>query len=123
VSALVRDTPAFGGSERVGINLRQKDLRGQDLRGQDFDRAQMAGVHLEGSDLTDARMICADLTGAHLDGAKLVRAKLRRATLIDSEWTTATDWPPAVGELVRNGSDEVKPGVYRVTQRFKIPAT
>ena len=117
VSALLRDTPAFGGRRRV-----PKDLSGQDLRGEDFRGQDLTDAHLEKADLTRADLKNADLTGAFLDGTSFDQARLERVKLARAQWTNATAWPPSIGEAIRTGSEEVAPGHYRVTEDFRVPS-
>ena len=123
VSALLRDTPAFGGSRKVPKDLSGKDLRGEDLSGQDLHHASLADAHLERADLTGAGLENADLTGAFLDGARFEEARLARAKFARSQWSDTTAWPPSVGEAIRIGSEQVAPGRYRVIEDFRIPSS
>ena len=122
VSALVRVTPAFGGTRKVPKDLSGKDLRGKDLRGRDLDRARLADAHLEKADLTGAGLENADLTGAFLDGARFQEARLSQAKFARSQWSDTTAWPPSVGQAIRDSSEQVAPGRYRVTEDFRVPS-
>ena len=61
----------------------------------------------------------ADLYGANLVEADLTNADLRDANLHDADlaqllWSSGTLWPEAKASLMRDRSEELRPGVWRV---------
>jgi Pentapeptide repeats (8 copies) len=105
--------------------LAAKDLSGADLAGARLHHADLRRANLTGADLNGATLILANLSGADLAGAKLDAADLSGADLYEANlyeanltgtlWSGSTRWPTAVAQVMRARSEEVQPGVWRVT--------
>ena len=67
-------------------------------------RADLFRADLRGADLTDADLTDADLRAARLTGANLVEVL----------WSGRTLWPEEMASLMRDRSEELRPGVWRV---------
>jgi len=98
----------------VGADLYDANLANADLRDAILTRA-----NLTGADLRDAILTRADLYGANLVGADLTNADLRDANLHDADlaqvlWSSGTLWPEVKASLMRDRSEELRPGVWRV---------
>ena len=92
---------------------------GADLYGANLANADLACADLAGADLTRADLYGADLYGANLVGADLTNADLRDANLHDAGlaqvlWSCGTLWPEVEASLMRDRSEELRPGVWRV---------
>jgi uncharacterized protein YjbI with pentapeptide repeats len=103
----------------AGARLAAADLTNADLTRANLTRADLTNAHLTGAWLADTFLADADLTGADLtradlSDARLAKARLARATLDAALWTERTTWPDDIADRIRQGSDEIRPGIYRV---------
>ena len=119
---LRREDPCSSSQHRVGVadgNPSNADPRSVDLRGAVLSGADLSQVDLHGADLSGAILRGADLTGADLTSANLTNAILYEADLSDAGlvgvlWSATTRWPKDVMTAMKERSDEVRPGVWRV---------
>ncbi|MGW7240624.1 pentapeptide repeat-containing protein [Streptomyces sp. NPDC054804] len=74
------------------------------MSGADLRDATLSGADLRDADLRDATLISADLSTANLSGAITVGAR----------WSLDTEWPAELYEGIRNRSDEIEPGIFRI---------
>jgi hypothetical protein len=102
-------------ADLAGADLRGADLRGADLRGADLRGADLRGAILTGAILTDAVLVEANLTGAYLRATNLRGAILTGADLAQVLWSSGTLWPTDMASLIRDRSEELRPGIWRVT--------
>jgi uncharacterized protein YjbI with pentapeptide repeats len=103
----------------TGADLHDAILTCTDLVGANLACADLQNADLTRTDLHDANLACADLhdanlTRADLCGANLLGANLHDANLAQVLWSSRTLWPEAKASLMRNGSEELRPGVWRV---------
>src|SRR5580704_10695634 len=127
------------GADLHGANLTNADLARADLAGADLTRAILVGADLARADLTRAILVGAILYGANLYSANLIRANLYDANLAGANlnhavltranltaadldhanlaqmlWSSGTLWPEDKASLMRERSEELRPGVWRV---------
>ena len=107
------------GANLYGANLVRANLYGANLAHADLRHAILIRANLTNADLRDAILIRADLYGANLIGADLTNADLRDASLHDADlaqvlWSSGTLWPEVKASLMRDRSEELRPGVWRV---------
>ena len=115
------------------ICIRDGDLRAANLRESRLDEANLSGVDLHGADLRRAGLRWADLSGADLThalldgadlcGANLAAALVTEASLAGARWSTQTRWSNGQETTVREQSDEISPGVFRVRGAAPSPTT
>ncbi len=88
-------------------------------REDDHYRANFCGADLAGMDLHDANLTEADLRGADLRGADLSGAYLSGTRLAGAVWSADPDgtrWPDGPAQAIRARSQEIAPGIWRVTR-------
>jgi uncharacterized protein YjbI with pentapeptide repeats len=119
------------GADLRGANLTKANLTGADLRGANLTEANLIGADLRGASMLLARLTRADLRGADLRGADLRYASLiglrdwaampvdlREAALTDILngvlWSDTTRWPWGTANTMRQLSEELRPGEWRV---------
>jgi uncharacterized protein YjbI with pentapeptide repeats len=129
------------GAKLNGANLFGADLTGAKLTGTELSDAELPGARmtgadltdadLTGADLTDADLTRADLTRANLGGAYMTRARLGGARLFDADltgadlgdadltevlWSGETLWPENMASPMRDRSEKLRPGIWRVVR-------
>lgn len=128
------------GADLRGANLRGANLNGANLNGAYLRDATLADAglieaHLNSADLTgatlaDAELCDADLTGAYLTAAHLTATRFHSTNLTDADlsrafglevrwlagarWSRGTMWPEYLRDRIREGSEEIGAGTYRV---------
>jgi uncharacterized protein YjbI with pentapeptide repeats len=117
------------GAVLTGADLSEANLTGAHLPAANLVRADLCRVILTSAVLTDVVLVEANLTGAHLRGtnlrsailagANLAGADLADAILTDADlarvlWSSGTSWPANMASLMRNRSEELRPGIWRV---------
>ena len=107
------------GANLYGANLVRANLYDANLANADLREAILTRANLTGADLRDAILTRADLYGTKLVGADLTNADLRDANLHDADlaqvlWSSGTFWPEVKASLMRDRSEELRPGVWRV---------
>ncbi|MGB6577127.1 MAG: pentapeptide repeat-containing protein [Streptosporangiaceae bacterium] len=102
------------GATLVRANLYDANLTNADLRGAILTRAILTGADLHHAILTRADLYGADLVGADLTHADLREANLHDAALAQVLWSSGTLWPEVKAPLMRDRSEELRPGVWRV---------
>jgi Pentapeptide repeats (8 copies) len=104
----------LSGADLSQVDLHGADLSGAILRDADLTGADLSYVGLRGADLTGADLTSANLTSADLTNASLYEADLSDAGLVGVLWSATTRWPKDVMTAMKERSDEVRPGVWRV---------
>ncbi|WP_222106066.1 pentapeptide repeat-containing protein [Catellatospora sichuanensis] len=109
------------GAELAGANLAGADLRQADLGPVvDLRRANLSGADLSGQSLTGAPEVgISTLAGAMLHGADLSGVALV-ADLGGATWNTATRWPAYAASRIRELSDQMADGTFRVSGERQI---
>jgi hypothetical protein len=107
------------GANLNSANLVRANLYDADLTGANLHNARLTRADLIGADLHDAVLTRADLYGANLTDADLTDADLGDADLGDANlaqvlWSTGTLWPGDMASLMRDRSEELRPGVWQV---------
>jgi Pentapeptide repeats (8 copies) len=87
---------------------------GVDLAGANLVRANLYDANLNRADLDHAVLARANLAGADLTNADLRGATLHDANLAQVLWSSGTLWPEDKASLMRDRSEELRPGVWRV---------
>jgi hypothetical protein len=109
------------GAELAGANLAGADLRQADLGpAVDLSRADLSGANLSGQSLTGAPEVgLSTLVGATLHGADLSGVALI-ADLGGATWNTATRWPAYAANRIRELSERMADGTFRVRGEEQI---